>query len=231
MNAFRERLTVLSNRVLDGIFVPRCLECEAEGALLCSKCLSQVKRLPGRLEPWARPASGNDPCLLDHIYLEAAYAAFAMDGVVRRAILALKYRELRAVAPSLGQLLAAHVRESGLAVDVVVPVPLHPKRLQERGYNQAELLARQVAKELSLPLSSTALVRVRHAGTQARSASLNERANNVRGAFDLHGEMSGQRVLVIDDVCTTGATLNACAQALKAAGALTVDGMTVAHEL
>ena len=120
---------------------------------------------------------------------------------------------------------------SGISVDAVVPVPLHPKRLRERGYNQAELLAREVAKTLDLPMEANAVERVSHGPPQARSRALEERGASVQGAFEARARVDGRRILLVDDVCTTGATLDACAQALKAGGAACVWGLTFAREL
>ncbi len=231
MSTLRSRLAGLRERALDTVLVPRCLACEREGAYICAPCLAKVGTLSGNVTPWAKPSSGNDPCLLDHIFLDAVYIPFAMDGVIRQAILQLKYRDLQVVAPPLADLLAGHARASALVADVIVPVPLHTARLRERGYNQADLLARRLSTLLQIPCQCAALARTRQATPQARTGSLAKRANNVRGAFEPRASMAGQRVLLIDDVSTTGATLNACAEALKVAGALTVVGLTVAHEL
>ena len=120
----------------------------------------------------------------------------------------------------LGHLLRRLLREEGLSADVVVPVPLHPKRLAERGYNQAALLARAAARELGAPLAARALVRVRDTSQQARLGRT-ERLANVERAFVARDPKAvrGRDVLLVDDVETTGATLTACRAALLEAGA------------
>ena len=112
-----------------------------------------------------------------------------------------------------------------------MPVPLHPKRLRERGYNQASLLAKKLSRLGGLPVVEDTLIRVRDALPQARTRSAIERRQNVQDAFVCHQGLEGKQVLLIDDVCTTGATLDACAIALKAAGAGSVWGLTVAREM
>jgi ComF family protein len=134
------------------------------------------------------------------------------------------------MADPLGQLLAEFLRSYPLPGEVLIPVPLHPKRLRERGYNQATLLAREVSKLNGLPVDERLLLRQRDTITQARTASSMERRSNVHDAFICRQELHGERILLIDDVCTTGATFDACAAALKAAGAGSVWGLTVASE-
>ena len=113
-----------------------------------------------------------------------------------------------------------------------MPVPLHPRRLKERGYNQAEVIARPLGEAARLAVTPAALQRTLWTEPQARMGNRTHRARNVNGAFAARAELvAGRRVAVVDDVCTTGATLNACADALTAAGAVSVWGLTLAREL
>ncbi|MEW6034100.1 MAG: phosphoribosyltransferase family protein [Chloroflexota bacterium] len=110
-------------------------------------------------------------------------------------------------------------------------VPLHPRRLRERGYNQSSLLARGLGQATGLPVDKGTLLRLRDTPPQARTASAEERLQNVVGAFSCRDRLlQGKRVLLIDDVCTSGATLDACATALKRMGASSVWGLTLARE-
>jgi ComF family protein len=127
--------------------------------------------------------------------------------------------------------MAAHFRLHPLPAQAIVPVPLHRTRLRQRGYNQAELLARGLGQELGLPLAPGWLERPQAGQPQARTASREQRWHNTTGAFRARGEANASGVLLVDDVCTTGATLNACAGALKAAGATGVWGLTLAREI
>lgn len=149
-----------------------------------------------------------------------------------RAIGLLKYERLTALGRWFAQRLEEVTRENVVLkeADVVVPVPLHPARLRERGYNQAELIAKPLARAMRLPLVSYLLVR-----TKARPSRLllsrRERWLTVRGAYDIRkgARVDNLHILLIDDVFTTGATLDACSRALKRAGAKSVVGLTVAR--
>lgn len=168
-----------------------------------------------------------------------ARAVGAYEGNLREAILRLKYRGERGLARPLGALMALRARELGWGVPpgvaasggagVVVPVPLHSRRRRERGFNQAELLAREVARRLSLPMAPAALVRRGETKPQA-GLGPTERWDNVAGAIrqgSANG-LEGKSVLLIDDIYTTGATAEACVRQLAAAGAARVDVLTLA---
>ena len=150
---------------------------------------------------------------------------------MRQAIHQFKYHGVKALASPLAQLMAESLETKPVPADVIVPVPLHPRRLRERGYNQSGLLAQELGKRSGLPVTDKPLVRHRDAPAQARTASAEARRNNVRGAFSCNdSRLEGKQVLIIDDVCTTGATLDSCAAALKEAGASSVWGLTLARE-
>lgn len=160
-------------------------------------------------------------------------SAVLFETGVRQAIHQLKYAGCTVLATPLARLMAQCWSAAPLPVDVWTAVPLHVARQRERGYNQSYLLGREFARLVGLPEMSGTLRRVR--ATQAQvELSASERRANVDGAFaynpprDGQG-VCGQRVLVIDDVCTTGATLEACAIALKRAGAVSVWGFTLAR--
>jgi ComF family protein len=167
------------------------------------------------------------PLLDDGGRLGDALAAYVYGGPMAEAVRRLKYGRRTELAPVLGRMLAARATELAGIVDCVVPVPLHPRRLRRRGFNQAALLARPVAKALAVPLSVTDLRRVRDTPPQARLGAV-ERATNVRGAF-VALRAPGSRVLLIDDVRTTGATLAECAEALRIAGAERVVTLVLAR--
>ncbi len=137
------------------------------------------------------------------------------------------------MAPALGQLMADAYLMAPFPCDRLVPVPLHSQRLRERGYNQAALLARAVGDVLGVPALPTALVRSRQTRSQVELGA-QERRENVRGAFAVPpaavATIRGQAITLIDDVCTTGATLEACAAALRQAGARSVWGLTLGRE-
>jgi len=151
---------------------------------------------------------------------------------MRQAIHELKYRNIRALASPMSKLLRDYLTTNPVPGDVLVPVPLHRKRLRERGYNQSVLLARELGKLTSLPVVDDCLIRQQHKSPQARTASVSERQSNVAVAFTCcDGRLRDKQVLLIDDVATSGATLNACAGAVKSAGASSVWGLVMAAEI
>lgn len=157
-----------------------------------------------------------------------SYAAYR--GVLVRAVVLLKFERIDPLAAYFGERVASVARRDGLTGDIVVPVPLHPTRERERGFNQAGLIAREVAKRLRLPLRAVLLMRTK-ARPDKHILSNEERWRIVRGAFATRpgSQVDNKRVLLVDDVMTTGATLDACAKALLEAGAKSVIGLTVAR--
>ncbi len=159
------------------------------------------------------------------------FAAYVYGGALARAITRMKYEPRPELARPLGALaVRAAAPLSGRSPDLVVPVPLHPSRLVLRGFNQASLLARPVARFLGAPVSVRALRRTRETAQQAGQGRI-ERARNVQGAFAVPRPESieGRRVLLVDDVCTTGATIEACRAALLGAGSAEVQAVVVAR--
>ncbi len=221
---------------LDLLFPRRCVGCEEEGSFLCGRCEASLPRLaPPFCRQCAQPLASSDlcgrcretplPCL------EGIRAPYLMEGTVRDCVHRLKYQDFRALGGVLGELLAAYASELSLPASVLVPVPLHPRRLRARGYNQSALLARTMGRQMGLPVAERALRRSRAAPPQARSSDMEERRRNVEGSFSVRdGSLAGSHVLLVDDVCTTGSTLSACAAALKAAGVSSVWAVTAARE-
>ncbi len=151
---------------------------------------------------------------------------------MRPAIHQLKYRNLRALAVPLAKLLQDYLITNPIPGEVMVPVPLHQKRLRERGYHQSRLLAGELGKLINLPVVADYLIRQRHTPPQARTSTVEERRSNVANAFTCRNyRLQYKQVLLIDDVTTSGATLNACASALKVVGATSVWGLVLTTEV
>jgi len=151
------------------------------------------------------------------------------EGPMREAIHRLKYFNSQDLAVPLGEMMVSYWWQVRSPADVIIPVPLHAKRLRERGYNQAALLARELGKGVGLPVLEDALVRVRETSPQV-DLNAEERKENVRGAFHCPADqLAGKSVLLVDDVYTTGATLEACNLALRQRGVRAVWALTLAR--
>lgn len=164
--------------------------------------------------------------------MSAVLAAYPFEGVIRSAILALKYRSRTRLVPFLATALAAPLAWRPLAIDTVIPVPLSAGRLRLRGFNQSELLARPLAQARGWAIDPASLIRMRETEQQTRLPA-RERLKNVAGAFEVvaPNRIEGRRVLLVDDVCTSGATIDACAQPLLRAGAVGVWAIVVALDV
>jgi ComF family protein len=164
--------------------------------------------------------------------IDGIRSPFRFDEVIREAIHELKYRNLKAISPCLAELLTDYLKANPLPGEALVGVPLHPRRLRERGYNQSSLLARELGRRIGLPVIEDCLIRVKQAQPQVRAVDVEERRRNVADAFVCRDEkVSGKQIILIDDVCTSGATLESCAAALKNKGAMSVWGLTLAREI
>lgn len=235
-----------AQRLLDLLYPPRCAGCGARGIPLCASCRS-------RLTPLAPPlcarcglplhvAPDRDMRLCPECRFAPAFSAMrqvrvatAYESTAREVVHALKYGGQRRLAEPLGHLLAATFTREGMRADLIVPIPLHPERLRERGFNQADLLARVCARHLRLQLVTSALARVRPTPSQSHLPR-DQRRHNVAGAFRLTSanvaaQLAGKRILLIDDVATTLSTLDAAATALLAANPAEVSGLAVARPI
>jgi ComF family protein len=203
------------------------------GSWLCERCRQRIRRLE---EPTCRrcgveleSAQRSCGCRTRLRALSRLRSAVAYEGPIELAVQRFKYEGWRQLAGPLALLLAERLVVEGLAAEWVLAVPLHRERLRQRGFNQADLLAGELRRRLALGKPPGDLVRVRATPPQVGHDRL-WRLENVRGAFTWKGaDLGGRPVLVVDDVATTGATLEACAAALRAAGSGPVIGVSVAR--
>lgn len=231
-------------RAVASLFYPAlCVVCHAavtRGDYICRDCLDKAPRI---MSPFcakcSEPFSGAiereftcGNCAHRALAFDAAVSAYRSRGVVRFVILQLKYnRQLHLRHPIADWLHEAmnDARVSERRFDLIIPVPLHPARFRERGFNQAEVLAKILAQKISVPLGR-ALDRIRYTTTQTAFART-DRMENLRGAFRLRKniDVRGLQVLLVDDILTTGSTLSECALVLRQAGAQSAYAVTAAR--
>jgi len=226
----------LKRIALDLLFPRYCIGCGREGDFICENCRSALTSItPPICNKCGRPLSGGRPCnrcIEEQNEIDGIRAPFAFEGLVRQSIHKLKYQNIRALAETFAAFLYDCLMNNVLSADVLVPVPLHPKRLRERGYNQSVLLARELGKLCSLPVIEDYLVRCLYTPPQAQSSGVVERRHNIMNAFKcLDNRLWGKNVLLLDDVATSGSTLNTCARELKSTGVASVWGLVLALEL
>lgn len=220
-------------KAIDWVYPPVCGGCGAAGARWCPECQSSLQRINGNLCPRCGMPVNKEaicyncserPLVIDGL---RAYAHYS--GALRNAIHRLKYQRDIALAETLASFLVELYQEIRWEIDLVVPVPLGMVRRKERGYNQAAMIAYPFALAVQVSYSGGAIRRVRETASQVDLGFL-QRLENVKDAFWADPQkVAGRTILLIDDVTTTGATLNACAEALKNAGAKTVYGFVVAR--
>lgn len=211
-----------------------CLLCSAasDQEILCAACAADLPRLQKPHCPrCALPTPEGEicgRCLAKPPHYDATLAAYSYDFPLDKLVQSFKYGHRLALGAYFGRQLATLAESS--ATDLIIPLPLHPQRLRERGFNQALELARPVGKRLNLSVDSTSCSRTRNTPAQANLA-WRERTKNIRGAFHCAVDFSGKRIILVDDVMTTGASLDECARTLKLHGATEVIVLVVARAL
>ena len=223
------------NNVQQWLYPPRCTLCGDPGEGHYDLCYPCLTTLPFNLHPCHQcglPLEGTDAhlcgrCLKKAPPFDSAVIPLLYQPPLDRLILALKFHQGLAHARLLGQLLADAVEASDSRPQLILPVPLHPGRLRERGYNQALEIARPIAKRLNIPLSLDLVQRTRSTETQTR-LKYKERHKNMRGVFEVTRHVP-PHVAIVDDVVTSSATVSALAKALRSAGAMQVDIWAVAR--
>lgn len=220
----------------DWLFPGSCLLCAAPGPCgqdLCPACAAGLPRLGVSCPRCAAPLAGGEPAVCGRCQKKPpafarVAAPFRYEAPLDRLIQDLKYHRRLELARLLGHCLATHLETAAARPDMVVPVPLHVSRLRSRGYNQSLELARAVARRLALPLDGRGLERVRATPPQTMLPPA-QRPRNVRRAFRATADYRGKHVAIVDDVMTSGHTVNALAKCLRAAGAAEISVWVVAR--
>jgi ComF family protein len=232
--------------ILHWVFPADCAVCNRPAVdrrlpFFCRDCWATIRPIEGPICPWCgrpfdsplalRSSPGHlcGPCRVKPPAFDRALSPYRYEGVLEKALHLFKYRRRDALASRLADLMLVWADRLP-SVSLVMPVPLHPSRLRTREFNQALLLADRLADWLGLPLSFEQLVRVRATRPQTE-LDRKERVRNVRRAFAVRhpAGLASQHILLVDDVLTTGATVNECAKALRRAGAKSVTVLTLAR--
>lgn len=237
MLSWKARTKSLMGTLRDVVFPLVCGSCRKPGALLCRECYQQIQWVEAPLcQQCGRTIKATavpvcTMCQSHPLPLQQIRAATLFAEPIPHIVHQMKYEGLFALAQPLAGLMAEAWPQWQVAVDWLIPVPLHPDREKKRGYNQAALLARQLSQDLGYAYMPGILQRNKFTQPQV-GLNAADRLKNVHGAFGVTSDLvTGKRVLLIDDVCTTGATMAAAAQALLDAGAAAVSGYCVARAM
>lgn len=237
--------SIITESILDTLFPTSCILCGKGKEWICNECFSRVAILETQFCPVCENQAspeGKICCRCRKAAREIPFssAVFATEyDQVSRMVHLLKYRFVREMAEPFGRMMAKAFILSGAGLpDAIVPVPIHPAKLRARGFNQSNLLARSFAREiapgLEIPILEDSVARIRKTPPQMRIGSYHDRIENVRGAFRASDaakrQLKGKRLLVIDDIVTTGTTVSECAKALLAAEPKEISVLAVARQ-
>lgn len=235
-NQLRLQISSLFWKSMDWLYPPRCCNCDRWGFVLCDECFTQIDPLSGNLchkcgYPIVGQGSLCEDCRLDTPPYTQMRSWTSHAGPIQKAIHALKYKRNLALGSILAEPLVGIVKKNGWQIDLVVPIPLSKSRLKTRGYNQAALISRHLAATLNIQHSSSTVKRIRNTSTQIEM-DVNKRFTNLLDAFYANpATLKKRNILIIDDVVTTGATMQNCAKALLKAGADNIYCLSVARAI
>jgi ComF family protein len=224
------------NFILRVLFPPRCLICGVplSAGVICASCFDRIPRHQTFFCAvcGARLPERKKICHRGAFYLLAAAGQYD-DPALRALVHALKFHGVRQAAEPIAELIARYLVDTGTNLEgyLVIPLPLHPRRRNERGFNQTEEIARHLARRISLEVRTDILTRNRHTRPQTGMAGAEERRRNIAGCFSVaHPEdIRGRNIVVLDDVATSGATMGEASRMLKAAGARRIIGLAAAR--
>jgi ComF family protein len=219
----------------DTIFPAHCFGCDAEGKFVCDDCYGTLDISGMFCCPVCHAKNDTGKSCIScatkiAIDQHVAITPYQEDGLIGDMMHSFKYHFAEDVRDVFDRMMSDFLSGRSLDVDIIIPVPLHKKRYVERGFNQSEIIAQTVARVLQVPIEMNRLVRSRYTVKQAK-LKREERLKNLTDAFEIKNpqDLVGKKVLVVDDVFTTGSTVNECAKALKLAGAGEVISFSIAR--
>jgi ComF family protein len=230
-SAIKKQTRIFFSSLLDLVFPPRCVSCKTLGLRICDSCAGGISWNDSTLcAQCGLPLEGriNHSCI-DPTRLQFIRSAAVFSGSMRKALHALKYYSDRSLAEQLVRRAHGHWNPPSWDFDTLMPVPLGRLRERARGYNQSLLLAQALSRLVDIPVDAQSLTRVRETPSQV-GLSIQARKQNTANAFRASA-IQRRKVLLVDDVCTTGATLQSCADALVQAGSAGVGALTIARAI
>jgi competence protein ComFC len=227
-------IRTIQSILYDWLFPPRCLGCNKLGEAICNHCRDSIPIIKSKVcricgtPIYSREIQGQHSCI-DAEFLSEVRSAALFQGVIRKAVIALKYRNRRYYADALVKCCIPYWPIQRWNIDLIIPIPSTAMSIAKRGYNQSELLAEALSGFSRIPWSTKYLQKKENIKTQVGLSAL-DRKRNIKNAFRCDN-CKGLTLLLIDDVCTTGATLQSAAESLKDAEAKRVFGVTIARTL
>ena len=236
------------NLILDLFFPKKCLGCGKAGVYICDSCLDKIEIVQNNQCPFCgRPIPATlicQPCQKNYYLSRLIWTANYYNPLIQKLIKIFKYHYVKELAGPLAQLLIKSLAQCGILdfqhTALVIPIPLHKRKLRERGFNQTELLAKEVAEHFSLPLETRILIRTKYTPQQAKTKNHKKRKEALENAFEIDKKfikkcvsenqnlLRDKIVILVDDVFTAGATLSEAAKVLKRAGVKEVWGLVIA---
>lgn len=213
----------LLEKVLDLIFLPKCGVCEKLGNdYLCDSCYQKLKKI----------AIGKKKIVEDKSYTEFMYL-FDYQGIIQEKILQYKFHDKSYLDKMFGKLFVNYEKSCDFlkSYDIIIPVPIHTKRKTKRGYNQCELIAKYISKQLDMVMYTDVLVKKKDTISQSTLGRM-ERKSNVKDAYKVQNivKIKQKKIVILDDVYTTGSTIEECSKVLKSAGVSKIGVITIAKD-
>ena len=243
--SLKNKLNFFENFILEIIFPTQCVGCGKQGILLCEKCFKSIELLNLQKCPNCEKSitESGKVCLecrkTDYPIKNLLLATDYKDPLISKLIHLFKYKFISDIHSSLGELLLQSFLKHKIEIpEVIIPIPLHPFRLRWRGFNQSELLAQYLGKNLTpgveISVLEKAIERTRYSPPQMKIKKYSERKKNVAGIFKANQifkkEISGKKILLVDDICTTGSTLVECAKALQDFNPRSISAIVIARQ-